>query len=556
MRIAVYFYFNISEKVATMYVEEIKNKQGKKVYRTVLIRESYKEKGKVKHRTIANISRLPASQIAQIKAVLYGEKVFLSEEEFKTSNSREYGASAAFLDIGKRLGLNKLLYSRQEQWRDDLMAMIVGRIVFQGSKLHLSNLFMDSALWELCGHPYGVKINVNKHCYLPLDKLLERQESIQKELAKRHLQDGCLILYDMTNTWLEGEYADSKLVDRGLGKGGKKGYKQIAIGLIADKRGCPVAIEVFTGHTSDQTTVKEQAERLASVYGVREIIFAGDRGMLTPKRIDEVTEYGFKTLTALTHPQIFKLLERDVIQPELFDEHRIEEVRDPDNPQIRYMLCKNPSTMRRERETRDSLVEKVNLELGKIAKVKKKRSKEKVCARIGALLGRYKIGKFYNWNVSDTGTVEWSLDSAFIERERLFDGCYIVRTDVESMSAAEAVAGYKSLAGVERAFRNLKTVSLEIRPIYHKKDDRIRAHVFICMLAYYIQWHATECLAPLFESDRNNADSRWSFQIVMERLKSIRKENLKIKGIEAGSKITTPDAEQQIILDLLGVKIG
>ena len=147
------------------------------------------------------------------------------------------------------------------------MAMIVGRVVFQGSKLHLSNLFMDSALWELCGHPYGVKINVNKHCYLPLDKLLERQESIQKELAKRHLQDGCLILYDMTNTWLEGEYADSKLVDRGLGKGGKKGYKQIAIGLIADKRGCPVAIEVFTGHTSDQTTVKEQAERLASVYG-------------------------------------------------------------------------------------------------------------------------------------------------------------------------------------------------------------------------------------------------------------------------------------------------
>ena len=392
---------------------------------------------------------------------------------------------------------------------------------------------------------------------MPLDKLLERQESIQKELAKRHLEDGCLILYDMTNTWLEGEYTDSEIVDHGLGKGRKKGYKQIAIGLIADKRGCPVAIEVFNGHTSDQTTVKDQAELLANTYGVKEIIFAGDRGMLTPKRIEEVTQYGFKTLTALTHPQIFQLLERDVIQPELFDERRIEEVKDPDNPRIRYMLCKNPHTMLRERETRDSLVEKVSSEFEKFAKVKKKRSKEKVCARIGALLGRYRIGKFYKWNVSDTGAVEWSLDNELIERERLFDGCYIIRTDIEAdnMSAEEAVAGYKSLAGVERAFRNLKTVSLEIRPIYHKKDDRIRAHVFICMLSYYIQWHATECLEPLFESNSTNADSRWSLQIVIERLKSIRKENLNIKGIEVGSNITTPDEEQQKILDLLGVKI-
>ncbi len=222
------------------------------------------------------------------------------------------------------------------------------------------------------------------------------------------------------------------------------------------------------------------------------------------------------------------------------------------------MLCKNPYTMLRERETRDSLVEKVSSEFGKIAKVKKKRDPKKICARIGALLDRYKIGKFYNWNVNDIGAVEWSLDNELIERERLFDGCYIVRTDTEAenMSATEAVAGYKSLAGVEKAFRNLKTVSLEIRPIYHKKDDRIRAHVFVCMLAYYIQWHASECLRPLFESDSTNAGRRWSFQIVVERLKSIRKENLKIKGIEAGSKITTPDAEQQIILDLLGVKIG
>ena len=540
-----------------MYVEVIKKKQGSKIYKSVLIRESYKEKGKVKHRTIANISRLPDSRIAQIKAVLSGNGQLLLNEEIEISDSREYGASATFLELGKQLGVDKLLYSRREEWRNDLMAIIAGRIVFQGSKLHLSNIFMDSALWELCGHSYGINVDVNKHCYKPMDKLLERQESIQKQLAKKHLKDGCLILYDITNTWLEGEYSYSELVDYGLGKGGKKGYKQVAIGLIANKYGCPVAIEVFNGRTSDQATVKEQAEKLAHSYGVQEIVFAGDRGMLTPKRIEEVNAYGFKTLTALTHPQIYKLLEKDVIQPELFDEKHIAEVQDPDNPEIRYMLCKNLFTLQKERDTRNSLIKKVSSEIEKIAKAQIKREKKKVCARMGALLGKYKIGKFYEWSVSRNGKVKWSLNKELIEREEIFDGCYIIRTDVspENMNTEEAVAGYKSLAGVEKAFRNLKTVSLEIRPVYHKKDDRIRAHVFLCMLAYYIQWHATEKLVPLFEMDGSSAERRRSFQIVIERLKSIRKTNLKIKGIEVTSKITSPDMEQQKILDLLEVKI-
>ncbi len=540
-----------------MYVEEIKKKQGKKVYRTFLVRESYKEKGKVKHRTIANLSHLPKALIVQIKTALAKGKSSLLSDELELVESREYGASFSFLEIGKRLELDKYLYSRHEQWRNDLMAMIVGRIVFQGSKLHLSNISMDSALWELCGHSNNARINVDKHCYTPMDRLLERQSSIQKQLAKKHLKDGCLILYDITNTWLEGEYSNSELVDYGLGKGGKKGYKQVAIGLIADMRGCPVAIEVFNGRTSDQATVKEQAENLAKMYGVREIIFAGDRGMLTPKRIEEVSELGFKTLTALTHPQISKLLERNVIQPELFDEHHIEEIVDPDNPEIRYMLCKNPYTMRKERATRESLIQKVNSKLNEIANVRRKRDQKNVCARVGVLLNRYKIGKFYKWRVSEKGVMEWSLNKELIEREKALDGCYIVRTNVspENMDSEEVVAGYKSLAGLEKAFRNLKTVSLEIRPVYHKKDDRIRAHVFICMLAYYIQWHATECLAPLFKSDEIGANRRWSFQLIIERLKSIRKTNLQVKGVKVGSKISTPDTEQQKILNLLGVNI-
>ena len=540
-----------------MYVEEIKKKHGKKTYRTFLIRESYKENGKVLHRTVANISHLPESQIMQIKAMFSGSGLFLKKEDMQITASREYGASASFLELGRQLGLDKLIYSRREQWREDIMAMIAGRIVFQGSKLHLSNIFMDSALWELCGHSFGENIDVNRHCYMPMDKLLERQESIQQQLAKRHLEDGCLILYDMTNTWLEGEYSSSELVDYGRGKGGKKGYKQIAIGLITNKHGCPVAVEVFNGHTSDQSTVKEQVERLAKTYGVQEIIFAGDRGMLTPKRIDEVTEYGFKTLTALTHPQIYKLLSENTIQRELFDENNIAEITDPENPKIRYVLCKNTETMKREQKTRDSLIMKVNSMLEEIASVKKIREKEKVCARVGGILGKYKIGKFYEWTVSNNGKFEWSLNKELVEREAALDGCYIVKTDVvpDKMNAEEVVSGYKSLTWVEKAFRNLKTVSLEIRPVYHKNDDRIRAHVFICMLAYYIQWHAMEKLLPLFMADGKNDERRWSLQIVIERLKSIRKENIKMKGLQISSEITAPDSEQINILSLLGVKI-
>lgn len=540
-----------------MYVETIKKKQGKKTYRTFLVRESYKENGKVRHRTIANISKLPSATIAQIKAILSRQGSYISSEDLEVSGSREYGASASFLALARLLGIDKLLYSRREQWREDLMALIVGRIVYQGSKLHLSNLYMDSTLWELCGHPEGKPVDVREHCYSPMDRLLERQKAVQSQLAKRHLQDGCMILYDMTNTWFEGEYEDSEIVTFGIGKGGKKGYKQIAVGLVTNKLGCPVAVEVFSGNTSDQTTVRSQVERLADEYGIKEIVFTGDRGMLTPKRIKEVNELGFRTLTSLTHPQVFELLKNNVIQPELFDEREIAEVFDPDNPEIRYMLCKNPETANRERKTRNSLIEVASLKLEEIAAVKRKRQSKKVCARVGVLLAKYKVSKFFKWQVSDTGKLDWELNVELVEKEEAIDGCYIIRTDASpgSMDKNESVTGYKSLAGVEKAFRNLKTVLLELRPVYHKRDDRIKAHVFLCMLAYYVQWHAMELLTELFENDGEQADRRWSMQIVIERLKSIRKTNVNIGNTRFMTKITKLDPEQKTIVDLLGVKI-
>jgi len=541
-----------------MYVETIKSRRNNKVYVTTLVRETFRLKGKVKHRTIANISGFSAKHIQQIRQILAGRDPELSVGELELRQSREYGGSFAFLELIKELKLDQIIYSRPIEWRRHVLAMLVGRILYQGSKLSLTNMYRDTCLWELCGYASGERPVVQKACYEALDELLRGQARIQKRLAERHLTDGCLILYDMTSVWFEGAYDESEIVDYGREKSGKHGYKQVAVGMLCDKQGCPVAVEVFSGKTSEQMTVKQQVERLAVQYGVREIVFAGDRGMLTPKRIEEVNAAGFKTLTALTHPQILGLLEKRVIQLGLFDDKGIAEVVDPSNPTVRYMLCRNPETAAYERKTRDELIEVAKLGLERIAAVKRRRKADRVAARVGRLLAKYRVGKFFDWHVTENGQLEWSLDEELIRLEQAIDGCYVIRTDVsdDMMNAQETVAGYKSLQQIEKAFRNLKTVSLEIRPVYHKTDERIRAHVFLCMLAYYVQWHATKRLASLFDSDGEESGRRWSFRTVIERLKSIRKTQCFAEGVYLYDKVTTPDNEQTRILDLLGVRLS
>lgn len=539
-----------------MFVEEIKNSpKGKVKYISTLIRETYRHQGKVKHRTLANISKLPAHYIEQIKRIISQGKVCLIDREtIRSEESREYGASYAVVETIRNLGLDRIIYSRKEQWREDVVAMIAGRVVYQGSKLSLANLYKDTALWQLCGHKTDSRPDVEKHCYDVLDRLLDSQSRIQKALVERHLTDGCLILYDITSCWFEGRYEESELVAFGRSRDMKRGHEQIAIGLLTDKAGRPVVVEVFKGNTSDQTTVLGQARKLMERYGIKEIIFAGDRGMLTPKRIIEINEIGFKTLTALTHPQIIELLERKVIQPGLFDIQNIVQLIDPDNPSVRYMLCKNPFTEQQEKEKRAGLIERTVKEMEKIAGRKKKSPDNRLCASVGKILARYKVGKFFQWEVKE-GRLKFSLNQEKIQREEQFDGCYIIRTDVEekTMNAKEIVDGYRSLTGVEKAFRNLKTVSLEIRPVYHHLDERIRAHVFLCMLAYYVQWHMCQKLLPLFENAGKGKNRQWSLPIVLERLKSIRIEKNIIEGVALEIK-TTPDKEQQYLLDLLGVK--
>ncbi len=540
-----------------MYIEEIKKKQGNKIYKTVLVRESYRDKnGKVKHNTVANLSKLPPEYIRQLKSSLKNEKGDFKLTDLKNGSTYEYGGSYVFKSLAKQIGLEQAISSTKSEWRENVMAMIVGRILYQGSKLSLVNQYMDTSLWELAGHDYGVRPDVEKHCYKPMDELLQRKTRIERKLAKKHLTDGCVILYDITNIWFEGEYENSQKVVFGKGKGGKVGYKQIALGLLTNKEGCPVGVEIFKGNVSDQKTVLDQVKKLSGKYGIKQAIFTGDRGMLTAKRVEEISETDFKVITALTHHEMKTLLEKEDIQKDLFDEKHITEVIDSDN-ETRYALCKNEKEMRKERKTRESMIERVKLQLEKKASVAKKRNPKKVSASVGRIFEKYKIEKFFTWDVDEKGGFSWNLKQEKIEMEKELDGCYVIKTTADSdvISKDEFVIGYRNLQKVEQAFKKMKTVILELRPVYHKNDYRIEAHIFIVMLAYYLLWHAMERLKPLFNADKQGKDRRWTVETVVNRLKSIRKVDNLINGIVVKSNISEPDEEQTEILNLLNVKL-
>jgi transposase len=523
-----------------------------------LLRTTYwdKKEKKIKHSSHGRITGLDYEKLKLIQAVLKGEvKLATPDDMPQVFHSKEYGAVYSILQLAKELELDKSIYSKpNEQWVKDCLAMIAGRLVYAGSKLALSNRYKDTALWELCG--VDGSIDVEEHCYASMDRLLERQEAIQRKLAKKHFADNSLVLYDITSSYFEGEYSESNIVKFGYNRDHKRGYEQMVMGLICTSEGCPIGIEVFPGNTKDETTVVDKINKLKQDYKIEELIFVGDRGMVTKANLDKINNTkGLNIISALTHPQIKELLSRKVVQIDMFDEKDIIEVIDPDNTKIRYCLCCNPESAKRETKTRNALLAKTSETLNKIASSKRKTTTEKISARVGKLLSKTKMGKFITWKVV-AEKLQWSLNTDLVDSEQLIDGCYIITSDVpqEKMKSQEIVASYKKLTLVEKAFRNLKTVQLEVRPVYHKTDDRIRCHVFICMLAYYLQWHMTQRLQPLFDSDKKYQKRFWTFENVIERLKSIRREEITVAG--ATCKIVTkPDDDQIKILDLLKVKL-
>ena len=522
--------------------------------------------GKMRHQQHGRIANVPLATLLNVQAALRGEVVRRdSPEAFKILRSREFGGSAALLALAKDIGLDTALYSKPaEPWVRDVLAMIVGRILYQGSKLALTQQWNLSSLWDLCGTVGPV--DVDKHCYEPMDRLLERQQAIQKSLAKKHLSNGCLVLYDITSTYFEGEYAESELVQFGYNRDGKRGHEQVVIGLLTSAEGCPVAVEVFPGNTQDAATVEGKIKELRTQYGVSELVFVGDRGMVTAsneKKLAALPENaGLKIISALTHRQMVDLLAKTKHEPELFDDRNIVEISDPDEPGRRYCLCRNPHSAARETTTRNELIERTRKALDQLVARKKPAKAEALGAQVGKLLSQTKMGKYITWAVQD-GRLEWSLNAAAVAAAQALDGCYVIKTTVsaEAMDKNEVVARYKSLSQVEQAFRNMKSVSLEMRPVHHKKDDRIRAHVLLCMLAYHLQWHLVNRLKPLFEHQDTKLERgmepkerTWTLQSVLDTLKSVRANDVSVGEVEF-KQISEPSQEALKVLELLRVKL-
>ena len=527
-----------------------------------ILRTSFRENGKMRHTQHGRITGCSLEQLKLLQ-LAFRERVVPVDDPraFQILNSREYGASYASLAIAKQLGLQRILYSRTEPWVSSALAMIVGRLVSAGSKLALCNHHPNTCLWELCGIDESPDVDV--HCYAPMDRLLQRQRAIQTTLARRHLSHGHLVLYDITSVYFEGDYQDSELVAFGYNRDGKKHREQVVVGLICNAQGCPVGVEVYAGNTKDDTTVVDKVHEIKDCYGIEKIIFVGDRGMVTRSNIDALKdEADLQTIGALTHGEMMTLLKNKVIRLDLFDERNIHEVSDPADPKRRYCLCRNPQTAERESQTRQRLLDLTTTALTDIAAYKRATTVAKLGARVGKALAKYKMGKFIQWAIEADPQQEkscqhrltWSMDAEKVQREKRFDGCYVITSDVdkEQMKTLDVVRAYKSLTFVERAFRNLKTVQLEIRPVYHKTDERIRSHVFLCMLAYYLQWHMEQRLAPLFANDGKGQDRRWTFRGVIDCLAQITRNRVAVNGAEFDqNSIPTPEQEQ--ILKLLQV---
>jgi hypothetical protein len=493
--------------VVPMYIEIVPNRGSRPA---VLLREGWREGAKVKKRTLANLSDWEPHRVQALAAALKGQSgVGDLENAFEIVRSRPHGHVAAVLQtLSSRLTLDPLIARSRCRERDVCVAMIVARLISPGSKLAIARGLSAETLESTLGELTGCQDVDEDDCYAAMDWLLERQGAIEDALAKRHLFDGALVLYDVTSTYFEGRTCS--LAKRGHSRDGKRDKLQIVIGLLTNSEGCPVAVEVFEGNTGDPTTLASQVTKLRERFGLKRIVLVGDRGLITEARIREdlSTLEGLDWITALRAPAIAGLVARGALQLSLFDKRDLAEIRDPAYPRERLVVCKNPLLAEERGRKRRELLAASEQELEAVAKAVARaqrplRGKDKIGLRVGKVLGHFKMGKHFKLTITDE-LFQYQRDEQAIADEASLDGIYVLRTTVDSerLAAEEVVRSYKSLAHVERAFRSLKTVDLHVRPIHHHKADRVRAHVLLCMLSYYVEWHMRSALAPiLFEDD-------------------------------------------------------
>ena len=472
-----------------MYIARIPNRSSPPA---ILLRESYRDGGKVRTRTIANITDWPDTKIEALRSVLKNETVALSVNDLRIERSLPHGHIAAVLGMAKKLGLHRLLPKSPARPAKLALAMIVARVIEPAAKLATARQLSEATAAHSLGAVLDLGAVDEDELYAALDLLGEAQPKIEAALAKRHLRNGCLVLYDLTSSYLEGRHCE--LAQHGYSRDGKRDKLQIVFGLICAADGCPVAVEVFDGNTSDPSTLAAQVSKLKERFGLSRVVLVGDRGMITAARIKEdIAPAGLDWLTALRAPAIQALAADDgPLQLSLFDNRDMAEITSLDYPGERLVVCRNPALAAERARKRDELLIATEAALQRIKQRVERdlnplHGKDKISLKVGAVLGRRKMAKHFDLTIGDK-TFTFARNQASIDGEAALDGFYVLRTNVpaDALSSDAAVLAYKSLAQVERAFRSMKTVDLDVRPIHHRLATRVRAHVFLCMLAYYL----------------------------------------------------------------------
>jgi transposase len=570
-----------------MYVETVPNRNSPPA---ILLRESFRQDGQVRKRTLANISDWPAEQIESLRRVLKGETFPSDGGSFDIQRSLPHGHVAAVVGTMRKLGLPQLIDATGSPERELSLAMVAARILDPQSKLATARgLDPETATTSLL-ETLQLEPATADDLYEAMDWLFARQSRIEDRLAKRHLSGGTLVLYDVTSTYFEGRCCS--LAHLGHSRDERRGNLQIVFGLLANSEGCPIAVEVFEGNTGDPKTVASQISKLKKRFKLERVIVVGDRGMLTNARIrEDLQPEGIDWITALRAPQIQALVSGGALQLSLFDERDLAEISHPDYPGERLIACRNPLLAADRARKRQELLAATEKELAQIQSKTQRpkrplRGKDAIGMAVGKVLGHYKVGKHFDIVIEDAG-FRYQRKQAQIDAEAALDGIYVIRTSVktEIASAEQTVLHYKSLSAVERAFRSMKSVDLKVRPIHHHLANRVRAHVFLCMLAYYVEWHMRRALAPILFDDHDRATAQaerksivapatrstkalqkvhskqtqdghtaHSFQTLLADLGTIAK-NTVVMNNKAMQIVTTPTPLQQRAFDLLKVSL-
>ena len=485
--------------VVVMHIERVPNRNS---HPTILLREGWREGKRTCKRTLANLTDWPPAQIESLRRVLRGEALVSIEEVFAVERSLPHGHVEAVLGIVRKLGVEKMLSSRRCRERDLVLGMLVEQLIHPCSKLATTRMWHTTTLAE----ELSIGDADEDALYEALDWLLERQGRIEGKLAKRHLSEGGLVLYDVSSSYYEGHTCP--LVRYGHNRDQKKGKPIVVYGVMTDPVGRPVAVDVYPGNTGDPTTVPDQVEKLRQRFGLSRVVLVGDRGMLTQTQIKHLKAYpGVGWISALRSPAIRKLVESGALQMSLFDHQSLAEIASPEYPGERLVACLNPLLRDERRRKREALLGMTAAALEKIAgqvarRTKKPFGKDEIGLKVGKIINRFKVGKHFQLRIED-GHFAWERDEAAIQREEALDGIYVIRTSEprKRLSAEDAVRQYKSLSRVERLFRTLKGIDLQVRPIRHRTAAHVRAHIFLCVLAYYVEWHMRQALAPLLFDD-------------------------------------------------------